>query len=94
MVVHPVETDPNGELVGTAAGTIEDLTGAPADYVASPGTYDHKHVYNTGRVKQCIAYGPGLLHLAHQPDEYCEIDDLVQSCKVMAVTAVRLLGVN
>ena len=94
MVVHPVETDPNGELVGTAARTIEDLTGAPADYVASPGTYDHKHVYNTGRVKQCIAYGPGLLHLAHQPDEYCEIDHLVQSCKVMAVTAVRLLGVN
>ncbi|MCY3773969.1 MAG: acetylornithine deacetylase/succinyl-diaminopimelate desuccinylase family protein [Gemmatimonadetes bacterium] len=94
MVVHPVETDPDAELVGTTARTIEDLTGAPADYVASPGTYDHKHVYNTGRVKQCVAYGPGLLHLAHQPDEYCEIDHLVQSCKVMAVTAVRLLGVN
>jgi len=94
MVVHPVETDPDAELVGTAARTIEDLTGRPADYVASPGTYDHKHVCNTGRVKQCIAYGPGLLHLAHQPDEYCEIDHLVQSCKVMAITAVRLLGVN
>ncbi len=94
MVVHPVETDPDAELVGTAARTIEDLTGAPADYVASPGTYDHKHVYNTGRVSQCIAYGPGLLHLAHQPDEYCEIDHLVQSCKVMAVTAVRLLGAD
>ncbi len=94
MVVHPVETDPDAELVGTAARTIEDLTGAPADYVASPGTYDHKHVHNTGRVRQCIAYGPGLLHLAHQPDEYCEIDHLVQSCKVMAVTAVRLLGAD
>ena len=94
MVVRPVETDPNAELVGTAARTIEDLTGAPADCVASPGTYDHKHVYNTGRVKQCIAYGPGLLHLAHQPDEYCEIEHLLQSCEVMAVTAVRLLGVN
>ncbi len=94
MVVRPVETDPDAELVVTAARTIEDLTGAPADYVASPGTYDHKHVHNTGRVKQCIAYGPGLLHLAHQPDEYCEIEHLVQSCKVMAVTAVRLLGVN
>lgn len=94
MVVHPVETDRNAELVGTTARTMADLLGTPPEYVASPGTYDHKHVYNTGRVKQCIAYGPGLLHLAHQPDEYCEIDHLVQSCKVMAVTAVRLLGVN
>ncbi len=94
MVVHPVETDRNSELVATTARTIEDLLGTPIEYVASPGTYDHKHVYNTGRVKQCIAYGPGLLHLAHQPDEYCEIDHLVQSCKAMALTAVRLLGVN
>lgn len=94
MVVHPVETDPDSELVVTAARAIEDLTGAPADFVASPGTYDHKHVCNTGRVKQCIAYGPGLLHLAHQPDEYCEIEHLVQSCKVMAIAAVRLLGVE
>ena len=94
MVVHPVETDRNAELVRTAARTIEDLLGASADFVASPGTYDHKHVRNTGGVKQCIAYGPGLLHLAHQPDEYCEIEHLVQSCKVMAVTAVRLLGAD
>ena len=94
MVVHPVETARNAELVDTAARTVEDLLGTPAEYVASPGTYDHKHVYNTGRVKQCIAYGPGMLHLAHQPDEYCEIEHLAQSCKVMALTAVRLLGVN
>ncbi len=94
MVVQPVETDRNAPLVGATTHAIEDLLGAPAECVASPGTYDHKHVYNTGRVKQCIAYGPGLLHLAHQPDEYCEIDHLVQSCKVMALTAVRLLGVN
>ncbi len=94
MVVRPVETDPDAELVGTAACAIEDLTGTPAEYVASPGTYDHKHVHNTGRVKQCIAYGPGLLHLAHQPDEYCEIEHLVRSCEVMAVTTSRLLGVN
>ncbi len=91
MVVHPVETDPNTKLVQTTAQTIEELIGNSTQFVASPGTYDHKHVYNTGRVKQCIAYGPGLLHLAHQPDEYCSIDDLVQSCKVMALTMVRLL---
>ena len=55
MVVHPVETDPNTKLVQTTAQTIEELIGNSTQFVASPGTYDHKHVYNTGRVKQCIA---------------------------------------
>ena len=86
----------NEELFGPPTdlpwGIPIDLINRPPEYIASPGTYDHKHVFNIGHVDQCIAYGPGLLHLAHQPDEYCEIDHLIQSCKVMALTAMRLLG--
>ena len=41
--------------------------------------------------KDCIAYGPGILDLAHQPDEYVLIDDLVSSAKVMAISARSLL---
>ena len=37
-----------------------------------------------GQLKDCIAYGPGILDLAHQPDEYVVIDDMVASAKVMA----------
>jgi succinyl-diaminopimelate desuccinylase len=92
MVVHPVETDKETDLVQATARTILDVIQTPPDYIASPGTYDHKHVFNIGHVDQCIAYGPGLLHLAHQPDEYCEIEHLIQSAKVMALTAMRLLG--
>jgi succinyl-diaminopimelate desuccinylase len=33
------------------------------------------------------------VELAHQPDEYVAIDDLVTSAKVMAAAAVTLLGV-
>jgi succinyl-diaminopimelate desuccinylase len=61
--------------------------------VASPGTYDHKHVNRIGGLESCIAYGPGILELAHQPDEYVVIDDLVASAKVMAAATLRLLGV-
>jgi succinyl-diaminopimelate desuccinylase len=92
MVVHPVETAAETDLVQTTARTIRDVLRTDPELIASPGTYDHKHVFNIGRVDQCIAYGPGLLHLAHQPDEYCEIAHLVQSCKVIALTAMRLLG--
>ena len=34
-----------------------------------------------------------MLELAHQPDEYVVIDDLVTSAKVMAAAALQLLGV-
>ena len=37
---------------------------------------------------------PGILELAHQPDEYVVIDDLVAAAKVMAAATVTLLGVE
>ncbi len=73
-----------------AAG-IEQVLGRPAERIVSPGTYDQKHVVRIGKLKNCIAYGPGILDLAHQPDEYVAIDDMVASAKVMAVATLSLL---
>ena len=47
-----------------------------------------------GRLKNCIAYGPGILDLAHQPDEYVEIDAMVESATVMALAMVDLLKLD
>ncbi|VAV98636.1 Acetylornithine deacetylase [hydrothermal vent metagenome] len=63
------------------------------DYVVSPGTYDQKHIDRIGRLKNCIAYGPGILDLAHKPDEYVGIKDMVQSAQVMALALRDLPGV-
>ena len=65
--------------------------GKEAEYVVSPGTYDQKHIDRIGKLKNCIAYGPGLLELAHKPDEYIDIEDMVTSAKVMAASLVDLL---
>ena len=67
------------------------MLGRPATQVVSPGTYDQKHVVRVGQLKDCIAYGPGILDLAHQPDEYVEIDAMVSSAQVMALAMVDLL---
>ncbi len=92
MIVHPTQTDPLSPLVTTVAESIEEVLGKKPALMASPGTYDQKHVTRIGRVKDCIAYGPGILDLAHQPDEYVVLEDLINSAKVMALTAMRLLG--
>ncbi len=94
MVVHPVQTDPMCDLVQTLSSCIEQVAGHEAVMASSPGTYDQKHVVRIANVAQCVAYGPGLLAQAHRPDEYCVLGDLVTSAKVMAMTAIQLLGVE
>jgi succinyl-diaminopimelate desuccinylase len=92
MIVQPVQTDPNCQLVSTISKSLEQIFGRPPKLAASPGTYDQKHVVRMGNVQQCIAYGPGILDQAHLPDEYVLIEDVITSAKVMALTALRLLG--
>ena len=81
-------------MVQQTAQAIEDILGTPAEYVVSPGTYDQKHIDRIGKLDNCIAYGPGILTLAHQPDEYVEVQDMVDSAKVMAIALHNLLNTS
>lgn len=92
MVVHPTLTPESDPLVRSLSRSIQTVLGRPASYVASPGTYDHKHVARIAGVESCVAYGPGELTQAHQPDEWCRVEDMVASAKVMALTLLELLA--
>ena len=94
MIVHPVQTDEHCQLVSAVKECVETVLGRTPRFTVSPGTYDQKHVVRTGNVAQCIAYGPGILNQAHLPDEYCRVEDVVNSAKVMALAAMQLLGVE
>ena len=87
----PTLTDADAPVAVAVGAAIEDVLGRPATQVVSPGTYDQKHVVRVGQLKDCIAYGPGILDLAHQPDEYVEIDAMVSSAQVMALAMVDLM---
>jgi succinyl-diaminopimelate desuccinylase len=92
LAFPPTMTDPNGPVVRAVSAEIERVLGRPATQVVSPGTYDQKHIVRIGHLEDCIAYGPGILDLAHQPDEYVGIDDMVNAAKVMAGAALSLLA--
>jgi len=92
MVVHPVSTPAESPLVRTLDRHVATVLGRPAQHVASPGTYDQKHVERIGGIRSCVAYGPGVLNLAHQPDEWCAVDDLITATKVLALTLLDLTG--
>ncbi len=89
--VIPTMTDRNAPVVTTVSKAIKQVLGKSPQYVVSPGTYDQKHIDRIGRMKNCIAYGPGILDLAHQPDEYIEVSDMLDSAKVMGLALAELL---
>ncbi|MFO6465854.1 acetylornithine deacetylase/succinyl-diaminopimelate desuccinylase family protein [Jannaschia sp. KMU-145] len=90
--VMPVMTPTDAPIVRVVGEAVEAVLGRAPEHVVSPGTYDQKHIDRIGRLKNCIAYGPGVLDLAHQPDEWIGVEDMVDSGKVMALALDRLLG--
>ena len=92
--IPPTMTDKGAPIVRAVDKAITEVLGLTPDYVVSPGTYDQKHIDRIGRLHNCIAYGPGILDLAHQPDEYVGITDMLDSAKVMTLTLDNLLSAS
>ena len=90
MLSSPL-TERDQPVPATVAQAIRSVMGKEPEYVVSPGTYDQKHVTRIGHLHDCIAYGPGILDLAHRPDEFIVIADMVESAKVMALSIDALL---
>jgi len=90
MVVHPTKTPDGSPVVAALDRALHRVFGRSGGLVASPGTYDQKHFARIAGVPHCVAYGPGILDLAHQPDEYVDIADLVNATKVIALALLEL----
>ena len=91
MEVQPTMTERDAPVVEAVAEGIRAIFDREPEYVISPGTYDQKHVARIGHLFECIAYGPGILDLAHRPDEWVGIEDMIESAKVMAIGTDLLL---
>lgn len=93
MLVEPTTTPADGPVARAVRDAVRAVRGRDAEVIASPGTYDQKHVVRRGGVTDCIAYGPGRLETAHRPDEYVDRSELADATLVMALATVTLLGV-
>jgi succinyl-diaminopimelate desuccinylase len=93
MSFVPTATPKDAPVVDATARAIARVLGREPSYISSPGTYDQKHIVRTGKLRDVIAYGPGILDLAHQPDEYVGIQELVDSAKIMALASLSLMQI-
>ena len=78
-----------GESTGQAlAEAIQEVTGAPACFELCPGLLETR--FYAARGVPSYAYGPGLLSVAHGPNEYVDMRRVVECASIYALTAMHV----
>jgi succinyl-diaminopimelate desuccinylase len=83
---HCSEQEPLGRAL---AKSIEALTNEHARFEMCPGLLETRFYAALG--VSAYAYGPGLLSVAHGPDEYVDLRRVAQCATIYARTAMELL---
>ena len=83
-------TDADGELGQSLASSIRAVTKKAATFELCPGVLETRHYSALGIPS--LAYGPGLLSVAHGPHEFVSVSRLLQCAEVYALTALKLLS--
>lgn len=79
------------ETVGQAlVQAIQEITGEPASFELCPGLLETRFYAAQGIPS--YAYGPGLLSVAHGPNEYVDLRRVTECAAIYALTAAKMLG--
>ena len=85
-----VEIATDHPLVTALASAHEEVLGEPARYGGVPGATDGTILTRDAGIPT-VVYGPGGKWIAHQADEFVEVDDIVRCAHVYAAAADRFL---
>jgi succinyl-diaminopimelate desuccinylase len=88
---EPVETDPGDRIVDISLQAIEQVTGKPRQPMGVSYFTDGSVLANRLRIPMVII-GPADTGMTHQPNEYVEVERLVQAVKAYLLIAVRYLA--
>ncbi|HEU5153506.1 MAG TPA: ArgE/DapE family deacylase [Gemmatimonadales bacterium] len=83
-------TDADDPLGVALAASIQQVTRKSPRFELCPGVLETRHYAALGI--PAFAYGPGLLSVAHGPNEFVSVKKLVQAAEVYALTAAALIG--
>lgn len=68
---------------------IQEITGKPASFELCPGLLETR--FYAARGIPNYAYGPGLLSVAHGPNEYVDLRRVTECAAIYALTATKIL---
>jgi succinyl-diaminopimelate desuccinylase len=87
----PVASDPQALIVETALAVLE-AHGRRESPKATPGFATDASVFQPASRVPFMIFGPGIPQLAHQPNEYVEIDTYLESIQLFCELAVKYLS--
>jgi acetylornithine deacetylase/succinyl-diaminopimelate desuccinylase family protein len=82
--------DENETLGAAISRNVQEVAGETARFEMCPGLLETRFYAEAGI--PAYAYGPGLLSVAHGPDEYVDLRKVIECAAVYALTAVDMLG--
>ena len=91
LTAPAMEISPQEKVVISVRRAIEAVTGKDPGFHGLSGTCDANYLVNVAGIPTVI-FGPGSVSLAHQPDEYVEIEELVEATQILALALFDLLG--
>jgi acetylornithine deacetylase/succinyl-diaminopimelate desuccinylase-like protein len=88
----PSAIDEAHALVDAARQAAHSVLGREIPTAIMPASTDGAH-WSQGGIAAIPALGPGLLPLAHRPNEYVNVHEVVEAARIYALTALRYLSV-
>lgn len=85
----PTEVLPEDPMVQAVEQAAVDILGVKPPLAAFPGASDAWPFHGKGGIPTLAAFGPGLLPLAHGPNEWVSILSLQQAPRIFADAAIR-----
>jgi acetylornithine deacetylase len=88
---HPAVIPHDHALVDLVSAAHADVSGSTPALRGAPYGSDMGKLVPVGKIPTVI-YGPGDVRVAHRPDEYVPIDELVQCTQALVLAALRFCG--
>jgi succinyl-diaminopimelate desuccinylase len=82
--------DEDGPLGQTLSKYVHAVTGEAPRFEMCPGLLETRFYAAQGI--PAFGYGPGLLSVAHGPNEYVDLRRIVETAAIYALTAIEMLG--
>jgi len=89
----PGSIDPEHELMGILAEQYRRVAGTEPVVEASPWGTDGGLLTRAGHTPT-IVFGPGATEVAHYPNEYIELDKVIEAAEIIALTLIHWCGAS
>jgi acetylornithine deacetylase len=86
-----VEIDPSHPVVTSMSQSYRAVKGAEPRSIGMAGASDSM-IFSLYSRTPALVFGPGSGRAAHAPDEFVELEQVVDACKILALTILRFCG--